>query len=438
MFPSRLFVPLCLFTLGTQSSSTTSTNISSIVPLRATAYGSIFDATVTFGDQIFQLLLDTGSADTWVLGDGWRCLPPHASPYSNDTLPQANCTFGHPYYHTSSTLTPVEDWWLGVQYGDGSVYGTVGREDITLGSIRIPQQTIGIVNISAMPGTDSVNVGILGIGYPIISMIHPNSYPKNETLLANTVRYPSIFEGLIEAGMAPFVSLALERTPLGAEFGFGGRLGLGEMLTVSHGPFVTVPVEITEALPEEITNGVRQISEWTTTVQVASWANNNTYRTPFQVVVDIGNPINILPYDLADAVNGAFVPSASTAEFDDLGGPAVSCNATAPHFSLTIANHTFSIDSRDMIRQHASGVCYSTVASAPPPGDGLTLMFLGDAFLKNVVAVFDMGQNEMKFAQRQISSTTASTASPASSTGAGHFSPVAYTGCAGRPRPFWM
>ena len=208
------------------------------------------------------------------------------------------------------------------------------------------------------------------------------------------------------------------------------------MLPVLQGPSVTVPVEITEAIPEELTNGVRQIAEWTTTVQAASWASNNTYHTPFQVVVDIGNPLNILPHELANAVNSAFNPPASTTEFDDLNGPAVNCNATAPRLSLTIGNHTFSINGRDMIRQNAFGACYSTIAPAPAPADGLTLMFLGDAFMKNVVIVFDMGRNEMRFAERLLPTT--STVSHASSIGSATLIPVAYTGSAGRLRPFWL
>ncbi|OQO04667.1 hypothetical protein B0A48_09589 [Cryoendolithus antarcticus] len=437
MLQSRLLLCFALFAFGAQSILINTTNISTILPLQATAYGSIFNVNVTFGNQTFPLLLDTGSADTWVLGDGWRCLPPQASPDSTATLQQANCTYGQPYYQASSTLTPVEDEWLGVRYGDGSVYGTVGGEDLKLGSIEVLQQTIGVVNISAMSGSDGVNVGLIGFGYPIISMIHPDSYPKNETLLANTVRYPVIFEGLIGAGMEPYVSVALERTPREEEIGFGGYLGLGNMLPVSQGPLVTVPVEVTEAIPIEVTNGVRQITEWTTTVQTASWTGNNTYLTPFQVVVDTGNPLNILPSELADAVNSAFSPPASTTQFDSLGAPAVSCNATAPEFALTIATHKFSIDSRDMIRRHASGACYSTVAPAPAPTDGLSLNFLGDAFMKNVVVVFDMGRNEMRFAERLDHATT-TTGSPESSTPTSTPSPMAHIGSAGRLRPFWL
>ena len=62
--------------------------------------------------------------------------------------------------------------------------------------------------------------------------------------------------------------------------------------------------------------------------------------------------------------------------------------------------------------------------SAVESSDGIALMFLGDAFLKNVVAVFDVGHDEMRFAPRLESDEgNPSSASPTGpvqpSTGAG-------------------
>ena len=44
----------------------------------------------------------------------------------------------------------------------------------------------------------------------------------------------------------------------------------------------------------------------------------------------------------------------------------------------------------------------STIGAAVPTA-GISLALLGDAFLKNVVAVFDFGKNEMRFAARNDS-----------------------------------
>jgi hypothetical protein len=52
--------------------------------------------------------------------------------------------------------------------------------------------------------------------------------------------------------------------------------------------------------------------------------------------------------------------------------------------------------------------------SASPKAFGTEIAILGDTFLKNVVAVFDYGQKEMRFAPRQ---TNSSSTPPTPSTG---------------------
>jgi hypothetical protein len=102
----------------------------------------------------------------------------------------------------------------------------------------------------------------------------------------------------------------------------------------------------------------------------------------------------------------------------------VECNATAPKFGVTLGGQTFFHDGADMIIDTGGGQCVSSLVEFPSEGfEGITQgAILGDAFLKNVVAVFDAGKNTMRFAARELSasnSTTSSTAGPARSTATG-------------------
>jgi len=237
--------------------------------------------------------------------------------------------------------------------------------------------------------------------------------------------------------MMPYISLALERTPMNEKVGFGGYLGLGALPPVAHGPFATTPVEVTTTIPLALTNGTRQISEWTVSVQSATYGSNiSSYRSPFQAVVDSGNWLIIVPPELANEVNAAFSPAPSATDGFE-GAPAVACNATPPSFAVEVGGMTFPIDSRDMIWRDASGSCFSSVVPAPPPVDGVSLLFLGDAFLKNVVAVFDMGKNEMRFAARvKVNETAPTTTTSTVPTPTSSFSqsqtnaPATYSGAA--------
>jgi hypothetical protein len=66
---------------------------------------------------------------------------------------------------------------------------------------------------------------------------------------------------------------------------------------------------------------------------------------------------------------------------------------------VVIDGKTFWHDQRDLIVWAKDGVCTSGVG-ATKTALGIDVHFLGDAFLKNVVSIFDFGKNEMRFAAR--------------------------------------
>lgn len=122
---------------------------------------------------------------------------------------------------------------------------------------------------------------------------------------------------------------------------------------------------------------------------------------------------------MADAVNKAFSPPAGTDASAQVGSGQglyiVQCDAVAPTFGVTISGQTFFHNGLDLILPVGENTCMSTIGAVVPT-DGILLAFLGDAFLKNVVAVFDFGQNEMRFAARNDSGTATSNNSSATAT----------------------
>jgi len=106
---------------------------------------------------------------------------------------------------------------------------------------------------------------------------------------------------------------------------------------------------------------------------------------------------------VADAVNAAFIPPAVYVEDD--GAYVVDCNATAPSHGITISGTTFKINPLDMILlagtdDEGNDVCITGIDDG---GADLEedVFILGDTFLKNVVAVFDVGAVKLKFAARE-------------------------------------
>jgi hypothetical protein len=210
-------VSVCHLLLPSAVGASNFNSSSAVIPLTAGYYGNTFNAEIALGNQSFQVLVDTGSADLWVLGDGWKCI--------RDKPPQqSDCEFGSQTYSTlkSSAYEPVSYAWLGEHYGNGDVIGPLGTEQLTLGDIVVPDQIFGVINSSTTVG-DKLNTGLLGLGYPILAQAHPINYTKTSSvaLLQNRLQYDTVFWHMIERGIAPFFALALERMPLSQETGAG-------------------------------------------------------------------------------------------------------------------------------------------------------------------------------------------------------------------------
>jgi hypothetical protein len=384
----------------------TSTNGTS--PLTATLFGSVFDTNVTFGDQTFQLFIDTGSSDTWVVQNNFTCV----NRTSGLELPQESCLFGPETYDPSKSagLEDIPGEIFGIQYGDGISSGVMAYENVTLAGITV-RQKVGIVNVSTPMG-DGVNSGLLGLGYPALTSAHPGPSQDNTTYWYNRLPYnPLLFtmadQGLIDS----YYSLAIARTPQNETTGFGGYLTLGGLAPVNHSDeWATVPVEIHETIPLNFTSGKRVISYWTTTIDGVTYGppssagstrgqrpNTTTDDTRVQVFFDNGNYFTYFPEKVVAPINALFDPPAIW--HDELSFYVVQCDAVPPTFGIKLGNHTFFHDGRDLVYQTEEGICISNLVPSETVGiEGVTLNIVGAGFFKNVLSVFDFGKNEMRFA----------------------------------------
>lgn len=126
-----------------------------------------------------------------------------------------------------------------------------------------------------------------------------------------------------------------------------------------------------------------------------SWSNTDS---GLLAIVDSGSTNIYLPPNMATAINALFEPPAV---FSGVGGVyLVQCNATAPKFGVTISGYTFYINPIDLIfhgsSENDANLCISRIMSGSSD-----VCILGDAFLTNVVAVFDVGAAEMRFAPHE-------------------------------------
>ena len=180
-------------------------------------------------------------------------------------------------------------------------------------------------------------------------------------------------------------SLAIERGTA------GGYLALGGLPPVTFDPtFTSAPIDVLSIAPQ------LGVAFYTITVDSYDYAGSSSSSS--QAIVDSGTTLIYAPSDVAKSVNAAFSPPAQLLQ--NQGAYFVNCNATAPAFSVKVAGTEFAVNAADLIYEDsvdsATGLCLTGIQDG---GSGPYI--LGDVFLQNVVAIFDVGAGEMRFAPHQ-------------------------------------
>ena len=376
-----------------------------VTPLTSVEQGQVFLTGIEFGSESFQAVVDTGSSDTWLAETGFSCY----DVATGNSEPESYCAFGPPY-NVSSTFKQIPNENFNISYADSEVLtGIVGTERVTLAGITVKNQQIALVDNAAWFG-DGISSGLVGLSFPILTSAYKGTDPTLDSK-ATQVVYNPIFTNMYSEGhVAPLFSLAIDRGTS------GGLMAIGGLPPVIFSPlFASAPFQLLTMTRFGTTSpidGIPQYQFYTITVdgfrykgnERTKWTHGNwpnplikpSDPSKVQLIVDSGTTLIYLPTGIANAVNALFVPPAI---YDpNQGAYVVGCSAKAPEFGVTIGKQTFYINGLDMILPSGNGTCISGVDDAGTGG----LSILGDVFLKNVLAIFDVGASEMRFAAREF------------------------------------
>jgi hypothetical protein len=356
----------------------------------------IYMTEIKLGDQKFLAAVDTGSSDTWIAGTGYKC---------NNPVQMGGCLFGPTYNKTSTFSTKNAPF--ATQYGGESAGGSMVTETVTLGNFTLKGQEVAIVNRATWKG-DGMSSGLIGLGFP------SNSATLSLFQEPGKNMYSPIFTSMHRQGLTPpWFSLALNRINEGP-----GALAFGALpaAPIRYSPtFVKAPFQKAWAMDERAkklpcgsvpaslrTTPCKEVDfqAYQITLSGLSVSSQPSFASKkFDAVVDSGTPHITLPSDMAKAFNTGWTPPAKFDRTED--GWLIECTAKPPTFGVNIGGSTFWIDPKDLVIPSEKGgkgaLCTSAIRVAPPWGIGL----LGASFLKNVVAVFDVGPAaEMRFAAR--------------------------------------
>ncbi|PWN25915.1 acid protease [Jaminaea rosea] len=323
--------------------STPKTQGSLALDIEANDVGYI--ASVTIGTAgTFNLLVDSGSADTWVAST--MC---------------TNCSNSHKKLGKSTSssfkgIRPQKNF--SITYGTGDVAGHLGNDTLTIGKYKLPNHTFGLATDESEDFSDSSVPfdGLMGLA---------------KVSLAST-KTPTPIDSLYSTGQVkqPVMAYHLGRAADGKNNGavtFGGvdatlfSGSLTELPNVSNQGFWEVNLD-------SVGFGGKSIS-----------LDGSQQRT---AILDTGTTLIVAPQADADALHSA-IPGAKS---DGQGGYTIPCT-TAKQVSFTFGGKQWPIDARDMTflpvdDNNPKGDCISSISAGSVGAKGEWLV--GAAFLKNV------------------------------------------------------
>jgi hypothetical protein len=95
---------------------------------------------ITVGDATFQVVLDTGSSDTWLIQKNFQCVDSNGKKQS-----ESACAFG-PAFNGSIDVIPNENF--NITYGDGEfITGNMGYADVTIAGLTVKKQEVSSLEI---------------------------------------------------------------------------------------------------------------------------------------------------------------------------------------------------------------------------------------------------------------------------------------------------
>ncbi|KAK3386740.1 aspartic peptidase domain-containing protein [Podospora didyma] len=352
-----------------------------------TSYGTQYAAEVTWHRQNLWLLLDTGSSDTWAVRENFKCID-----YSGQVVSQGACGFG-PTYRSGfqyGHVTPEQHMFI--QYGDGEIVtGPMGLSDITVANITVSMQEVCLANATYWYG-NNLTSGLLGLAYPSLTNAYLGSSVDHD--FNTQVEYSPLFTTMVDQGLVPPIfSVAIDRNSSTGMLAWGG---IAPATGADFSQVATLDLIITNLIDLPAT--AYEYSFYT--IIPDSWqydSVSDTRKLPY--IVDSGTTLCYLPPQIAEAINNAFQPAAVYLWM--YGAFFTSCNATPPRISVKLGGINFYFNPVDLIYRNMvdplTGMCMTAIASG-----GSGPFILGDAFMQNAVAVFDVGEAKMRFVPREF------------------------------------
>ncbi|KIK69444.1 hypothetical protein GYMLUDRAFT_68042 [Collybiopsis luxurians FD-317 M1] len=354
--------------------------------------------------QSMNIVLDTGSSDLWVVGT--NCLG------CGTGTPAFDSTKSSSFQSTTSSSGSSTNGETTIQYGSGTVRGTLAQDTVEMGGFTVKSQTFLVADGLTRGLLDGPVSGIMGLAFQ--SIASTNSVPFWQALVnAGDLSQPEMGFWLRREGNEATTSKNGDTEVSGGVFTLGGTntslfSGDIEFLNTQQNPgFWLLSVTALTVQSNQVTLG--------SSSQLAAIDTGTTL---------IGGPSNAVQNFYSSIPNSQPVPG-------DQGFFSFPCS-TSVNTTFSFGGKTWPINPQDMnlgpVSQGSNdclgGIFDLTMGSSIPEGSGNPSWVVGDVFLKNVYTVFrgtasNSGTPAVGFAELSSAaggSGTVSSAQPGSST----------------------
>lgn len=303
-------------------------------------HDSTFYAAVAIGtpSQSVNLVLDTGSSDIWL------------GPSKFDS--SSSSTF-------TNSSTPFE-----IQYGSGSVQGTLATDTFTLAGHTVDKQTFAVAT-AATPGLlDDTVGGIMGLGFEALSTSQSTPFWQGAALDTNEFAF---YLAAVES---------LQQLPGSGSETYGGVFTLGGTNTSLYQGDINWSDVIDDAY-------------WLISLGGITVAGNTIdLESTSKTAVDTGTTLIGCPTVVAEAIYAGIPGSSAISSMD--GYYQFPCD-TSVNATMHFGNQQYTFTSYDFVGQaldSAGENCMGVFFSLGSDANDELQYILGDAFLKQVYTIF--------------------------------------------------
>ncbi|KAH7104125.1 acid protease [Auriculariales sp. MPI-PUGE-AT-0066] len=333
------------------------------VPIVDMGPDTVYFSEISIGTpaQKFNVILDTGSSDLWVLSPNCQ---------------SSGCVGASSFDSSQSTSFNNIGDRLEISYGSGDVAGTTVSDTVSIGGLTAQKQTFGLITVLQAQLIGGDIAGLMGLAFQSIAQ----------------TQAPPVWKNLDNAGLLdkPMMGFALER--------HNGDRFTSQTQTNDGGVFTLGGVDTSQYTGDIEFLSVTAQNFWTLPMKALTINGQSMSVSGTSAAIDTGTTLIGGPSDIVQEIYNQIGGRPGTGELNGLW--VYPCSVGDVKVTLNFGGSTWSMSPKDFLfQQYTTSQCIGAFIDLDL-GDSGPQWIVGDTFLKNVYSVYRWSPAAVGFASR--------------------------------------